>query len=489
MSETGSAPAAGTGEKKGLGFWMMVITIFSSMIGTGVYDLSYQLGSVASPGAAIVAFVICFIGTLVSVLSLKNLLEKDAEGDGFFIYARNALGKFAEFMSAWGYWISGWVGNVSFATMMMIALGTFFPDVFGNTGANWPSIILSSIIMWALFLVVSRGVESSMVFNNIITVIKIIPLLVFIVVVIPSFSFGVFTTDFWTNFAGNMAAAGQGFDLGSVASQVNNSMMTLIWLFIGAESAALLSSHAESKEVAGRATVTGLILVAVIEFIIGFLPYGIMTADEFVALGEPSVGQIFVLYLGPVGAGIVEAALIVSIFGCWIAYTLMPTEPITYLADEHSLPAIFGKRNKNGVATFSLFITTLVAQILLIAVHFTEDAYNVTFSLCSSAILVCWVFIDLYQVQYTLRHKGEKGSTKNLVIGIIGLVYYLCCMFISGIVYVMLTFVLYIIGIPIYAKARKEAGAEQVFDKKEKVLVIASIVLGVCGLIAFPTVF
>lgn len=85
-------------EKKsggGLGFWVLVITIFSSMIGSGVYDLSYQLGTVASPGAAIVAFAICYVGTLVSALSLKNLLERDPEGDGLFCYARRAFGKFA----------------------------------------------------------------------------------------------------------------------------------------------------------------------------------------------------------------------------------------------------------------------------------------------------------------------------------------------------------------------------------------------------------
>jgi arginine:ornithine antiporter/lysine permease len=471
--------------KKGFGFWAMVITIFSTMVGTGVYDLSYQLGSVASPGAAIIAFVICYIGTLVSVLSLSNLLNKEPEGDGFIIYARKSMGKFAEFLSAWGYWISGWVGNVSFATMMMIALGTFFPEIFGDTGANWPSIIFASVVMWLLFLLVSRGVESSMAFSNIVTVIKIIPLFVFIVVTIGAFDLGVFTTDFWTNFAGNVK--GGGFDLSSVASQVNGSMLSLIWLFIGAESAALLSNHAESKQVAGRATIVGLTLVTIVEFTVTMIPYGLMTADEFVALGEPSVGQVLVLFLGPVGAGFIEAALIISIFGSWIMYTVMPTESITYLADEGSLPAIFGKKNKNGVATFSLFITTILAQILLISVHFTEDAYNFTFSLCGSAILICWVFIDLYQVQRTLREK-ETDGLKGLGIGLVGLIYYLVIMFVSGIEYVVLCFVLYLIGIPLYYKARKDSGDEKVFDGKERILLIGVVALAVIGCFVLPTV-
>ncbi|WP_308615544.1 amino acid permease [uncultured Enorma sp.] len=471
-------------EKKsggGLGFWVLVITIFSSMIGSGVYDLSYQLGTVASPGAAIVAFAICYVGTLVSALSLKNLLERDPEGDGLFCYARRAFGKFAEFMSAWGYWISGWVGNVSFATMTMIAFGTFFPEVFGDTGTSWPSIIVASAVMWVIAWLVNRGVEQSVRLNTIVTIIKIIPLLLFIVIGATAFSFGVFTTDFWTNFAGNMEAAGTGFDLGSVAAQVNDSMLSLIWVFIGVESVALLSRHAVSKKVAGSATVVGLTLVTLIEFIVAILPYGIMPADEFIALGEPSLGQMYTIFMGPVGASFVQAALIISIFGSWLAYTLMPTESVTYLADEGSLPKIFGKKNKNGVATFSLFLTVILCEILLVSMHFTEDAYNFSFSLSSSAILIVWIFIDLQQVKYTLDHRDEPGAVKNLILGLIGLVYYLVAMFVSGISYVMLCGVLWVIGIPLYYMARKASGEEKVFVGKDWLLVGLSVVMAIGG--------
>lgn len=484
---SGSTPAThGEAKRGGLGFWTLVLTIFGSMIGSGVYDISYQMGSVASPGAAIIAFAICYAGTLASALSLKNLLERDPEGDGLFCYARRALGPFAEYMSAWGYWVSGWVGNVSFAAMMMIALGTFFPDVFGDTGTNWPSIVVASVVMWALYALVSRGVEKSVRVNTVITIIKIVPLLLFVVVCATGFSFGVFTRDFWTNFAGNMAAAGTGFDLRSVASQVNNSMLSLIWVFIGVESVALLSRHAENRAVAGRATVVGLSLVTLMKFIITILPYGVMTADEFVALGEPSVGQLYAYFIGPIGAAFVQIALIISIFGCWIAYTLMPTESITYLADQGSLPRIFARKNKHGVATVSLFATVMLCQLMYISMHFTEDAYAFGYRLSSSAILVVWVFIDLYQVQYTLRHRGEPGAVKNLVLGAIGLAYYLFAMFVSGISYVMLCGILWVIGIPFYVWARRAAG-EPAFSGRDRALLVAVCAMAVGGVVYLVT--
>ena len=59
-------------EKK-LGLFPMVASILAGMIGSGVYDIAYQLGSVASPGGAIVAWATCFVGMLMFI---RKLLKK-----------------------------------------------------------------------------------------------------------------------------------------------------------------------------------------------------------------------------------------------------------------------------------------------------------------------------------------------------------------------------------------------------------------------------
>lgn len=472
------------GGTKKLGFFPMFAAILAGMIGSGIYDVSYQLGSVASPGAVIVAWLICFVGMLMFTLSLMNLLNKEPEGDGLFVYANKACGPLAEFMSGWGYWMSGWIGNIAFATMMMIALGTFFP-VLGDSGNSWPAIAVASLVLWALFLLIRRGVENAMIINAILTVVKIVPLVLFFAVTVSSFNFGVFTADFWTNFAGNMAAANQGFDLGSVASQVTGSMMTILWLFMGIESAALMSSRARSKGIAARASITGLACGTALMFITSLLPYGVMSAEEFVALGEPSIAQMMALYIGPIGAQFVEGAIIVSILGAWLSYTLMPTESTSVLAQHGLLPKKFGQLNKHGVASFSLFLTTLLANVLLISFHFTEDAYNFGYSLSASAILITWVFITIYQVKRSVAHEDEKGRVKNILIGAVGCAYFFYAMFISGIVYILLCCILYVVGFCFYYRARKQNGVEQVFTKIEKLAVGSITLAGAVGLVLY----
>lgn len=390
-------------EKK-LGLLPMVAAILAGMIGSGVYDIAYQLGTVTSPGGAIVAWAVCFVGMLLFVLSLQNLLQKEPGGDGMFCYAQKLFGPLGEFMSAWGYWISGWVGNIAFATMMMIALGTFFP-VLGDTGTSWGSIAIASAFMWLMFLLISKGVENAMILNAAVTVVKIIPLVVFI-------------------------------------------------------GTALL-------------------------FICAMIPYGLMSAEEFVALGEPSIGKILELYVGPIAAQLVEACIIISIAGAWLAYTIMPTESTQILADDHLLPARWGKTNQNGTAMFSLFVTTLLAQLLLITMHFTEDAYNFGFSLSSSAILVTWVMITAYNTVRSIKHPEEQGRVRNIIIGAVGTLYMLYAMFVSGIEYIMLLSIPFLIGVVFLYQARKEAGLEKVFNTKEIIAIVVLAVFAAVSLTMF----
>ena len=69
----------------------------------------------------------------------------------------------------------------------------------------------------------------------------------------------------------------------------------------------------------------------------------------------------------------------------------------------------------------------------------------------------------------------ESGAVKNLIIGIVGSVFYIRAIWASGIEYFLLCQTVYIIGIFFYYKARKELGAEKVFNGKE--LIVAAVIL------------
>lgn len=59
---------------------------------------------------------------------------------GIYSYAKEGFGEFVGFNSAWGYWMSAMLAQLSFITLLFAALGNFF-DVFGS-GSNLASMVV-----------------------------------------------------------------------------------------------------------------------------------------------------------------------------------------------------------------------------------------------------------------------------------------------------------------------------------------------------------
>ena len=220
----------GNSQKK-LGLFALTALVISSSIGSGIFGISGDMGNSASPGAAILAWIIVGCGVLMLCLSLTNLNEKRPDLSGIFSYAEEGFGPFGGFISGWGYWLSAWLGNVAFATMMMSAAGYFFP-IFGK-GNNVISITVASLILWLMFYLVNRGVESAAFLNALITVCKLVPLVLFIIIAIIFFKADVFSNNFWGTVSGN-------FEFSEVFSQIQNTMMVLMWVFVGIEGAVMM---------------------------------------------------------------------------------------------------------------------------------------------------------------------------------------------------------------------------------------------------------
>ena len=71
-------------EKKGLGLLALVGMVVSSCIGSGVFATAGQLANAASPGGALVSWLIAGLGFLFLALALANLGDKKPEINGLF---------------------------------------------------------------------------------------------------------------------------------------------------------------------------------------------------------------------------------------------------------------------------------------------------------------------------------------------------------------------------------------------------------------------
>ncbi|MGT2833719.1 arginine-ornithine antiporter [Streptococcus halotolerans] len=444
---------------KKLGILALTALIISSSIGSGIFAIPTDMAAAASPGGALIAWLIAGLGVLTLCLSIVNIINKKPELSGIVSYAEDGFGPFNGFISGWGYWLSAWLGNVAFATMMMKTIGRFIP-AFGD-GSNLLSILAASVVLWGLYFLVNRGVESAAALNTIITLCKLLPLAFYIILAILFFDMNTFMDNFWGTTSGS-------FELSPIINQIQSSMMVIMWVFVGIEGAAMMSDRASSKAIVGKSTVFGLIGLLVVYIAASILPYGILTREQIVGLPSPAMGYVLAENVGAWFPIVVNVALIVSIFGAWLSWTMLPAETTLIMAQRDLLPAKFGELNNKGVPTYSLFFMTALTQAFMFTLLFTESAYQFAYALCTAAMFISWLYVVLYQTKLSKNLK----DTKQMILGLVGSIFFIWVIWASGIDYFLLCLIAYLVGIFFYMQARREKGVTKIFSQTELILLI-----------------
>ena len=129
------------------------------MIGGGVFNLPKDM-SAQRAGAIILGWVVTGIGMLMLAFVYQTSpCASHSLTAGPYAYARAGFGDFIGFNSAWGYWISAFLGNVAYAVAIFSALSYFVP-AFGS-GNNVISVIGASICLWLVHALVLKGVQGA----------------------------------------------------------------------------------------------------------------------------------------------------------------------------------------------------------------------------------------------------------------------------------------------------------------------------------------
>lgn len=136
----------------------LVALVVGSMVGGGIFSLPQNIAASASAGATLIGWLITGVGMLTLAFVFQTLANRKPELDGgVYAYAKAGFGDYMGFSSAWGYWISAWIGNVSYMVLLFSTLGYFFP-VFGE-GNTLPAVICASALLWLLHFLVLRGIR------------------------------------------------------------------------------------------------------------------------------------------------------------------------------------------------------------------------------------------------------------------------------------------------------------------------------------------
>ena len=448
----------------------LVALVVGSMIGGGIFSLPQNMAASAGVGAVLIGWGITAVGMLTLAFVFQTLANRKPDLDGgVYAYAKAGFGDYMGFSSAWGYWISAWLGNVGYFVLLFSTLGYFFP-IFGE--GNTPAAIIgASILLWAVHFLVLRGIKEAAFINLVTTVAKVVPLVLFALICLFAFRLDIFTADIW--------ALGTP-ELGSVMNQVRNMMLVTVWVFIGIEGASIFSARAEKRSDVGKATVIGFITVLLFLVLVNVLSLGIMTQPELAKLQNPSMAAVLEHVVGHWGAVLISVGLIISLLGALLSWVLLCAEIMFAAAKDHTMPEFLRRENANQVPANALWLTNAMVQIFLVITLFSNSTYLSLIYLATSMILVPYLWSAAYAFLLALRSETYEQALaerkKDLIIGGIALLYAIWLLYAGGVKYLLLSALLYAPGAILFAKAKREVG-QPIFTNVEK-LIFAAVVIG-----------
>lgn len=461
-----------------LTFFTITAMVVGGMVGAGVFSLPARFAQETGVAGALIAWVIAGSGMLMLAFVFQSLAVRKPDLDaGVYAYAKAGFGEYVGFFSAFGYWASTCVGNVTYWILIMSTVGAFVP-AFGN-GDTVVSFALSTVGIWLFYSLIRRGIKDAAVLNRMVTIAKIIPILVFIVLALFALDPQVFV-DNWSG----------GTDVGSLFDQIRGTMLVTVFVFLGVEGASVYSRHAKRREDVGRATVLGFLAVFSIFASVTIVSYGILPYREIADLRQPSMGGVLAAAVGDWGAVFVGLGLIISVLGAYLAWTLMAAEVLFVAAKDDDMPRFLNKVSDVDVPGPALLMTTILIQVMLVVTMFSADAFNFALDLTSALSLIPFLFAAGYALKLVITREtyadNPRGYGREMAVAILATVYTAFLLFAAGPKFMLLSFVIYAPATILFVMARREQG-RRLFSPIELVILAISVIGAVAGIFALST--
>ena len=430
----------GTSLKRDLGLAAATAIVIGNTIGSGIFMSPTSMAKVSNPTTCIIAWVITAIGSLLIALSLSNLASAMPKTGGPIVYTRAALGDFAGFIVAWTYWVGAWIGNAAIITGFMSYLAYFFPVL--NTNKLLAFLICTAIV-WIFTLINIYGVKEAGIVSIITTVLKILPLIIFIIIAAMHFAPSNFNT---------------------VASPETSGMKTLpgaiaiaLWGFVGLESASVAGGEIKNAEkIVKKSTMYGILFTAIIYILISTLAMGAMSQGALAKSGAPLADIIDSATGGKWGGILIALGALISTLGATSGWFLTTARSAFAAAEDKLFPTFFAKVHPKAKTPYVSLIISAAATNMLLILNYVQslaDAFNFMILLATLSFLPVYAFCAIAEIVLLSKHPKNFNIfnfIKNSFFALLAFAYSIYAIYGTGAESVMYGFILILVGLPFY---------------------------------------
>ncbi|MFI9271329.1 amino acid permease [Kitasatospora sp. NPDC052896] len=367
--------------------------VMGNIIGGGIFMIP---AAVAPYGTvSLLAFAVLTVGAIALALVFGQLARRNPRTGGPYVYAREAFGDFAGFLSAWSYWITAWVGNAALAVAAVGYLDVLVPIQH----STWLTIVAALVIQWLPALANLAGARSMGIVQLVSTVLKFIPLAI---VAIGGLGF------FKPANLGPFDATGHGWVGGMTAAAA-----ILLFSYLGVESAAMGAGQVRDPERnVGRASVLGTAGAAVVYLLGTLAVFGTVAHDKLVHSTAPFSDAVDAMFGGSWGGTAIAVAALVSMTGALNGWTLLAAQAPYAAAKDGLFPARFAGERR-GVPVFGVLVSAALASLLTVLnfVSGAASAFNVLVLLTTFTATVPYLLSTAAQLYWLVR--GEQGRVSR----------------------------------------------------------------------------
>ncbi|TCO70392.1 amino acid permease [Marinisporobacter balticus] len=435
-------------KEKRLGLFLLITLGIGSMIGGGIFNSPTDLIGNANPMASVFAWLVGGFGVFTLVLVFQDLAFQRPElKGGIYSYAREGFGEFIGFFSAFGYWIGGLLGIVAFFPLFFKTLNSLLPKGHGIT-PMW-AFICGSVALWIITGVIAMGVRDAGIVNALVTMAKLIPLALVVILGISVFRSELFFVPDWQT---TLVSTGNPT---SIFKQIQGAMGTILWCFLGVEAAVVLSGRAVSQKVVSQATIWAFFITLLIYMAVSTIAMGVVDTKLLAEAATPLSDVLGKTFIGAAGATLVKIGLLISVSGATLSWILLVVELPWLAAKDGVMPSWFAKENDKGVPIRSLIVTNILIQIFLLSLlsEQFQSTYNTIYCMSTSTMLIPYIFSGLFACKLALQ-ENRKGL--NLVTGILATLYSVFVLYAVGWLYLALTVTFFAIGLIPFHMAKIE---------------------------------
>jgi basic amino acid/polyamine antiporter, APA family len=348
-----------------IGRWSLVALMMNSILGVSIFrlpsDLAAKLGAL-SPLSCIGAGV----GILIIAGCIAEVSSYYQETGGLYLYARDALGRFAGLLVAWLTWLTRIAAPAAAANLFCTYLSHFFPILTGRKA----ELVLLAVFIGHLALLNYLGVRTGTNISSFFTAIKVSFLLLFV-------------------FAGVLALVLKPEIRvpltipATVAKNWFSGMLLLVYAYGGFEGALFVGGEAKNpKHDIPVALLSALAIVGVIYAAIQFVV--VATLPSAGATDSPLYDSAL-RFLGPASATAIGIAALISAYG-YLSANLLHAPRITFaLAEQGDLPSILASVHPRY---HTPYISILIYAILvLIFATLGDFQWNAVLSAASRLVV------------------------------------------------------------------------------------------------------